>query len=218
MKHLFEHTTLFLIILSANFALAQHSDSLRGKAYLTRIENSFLSHPDTAVRYCKKLIELSKKANNPHLLSEAYGYLAYIHTEKLMIQEAIENWNKCLEIKRKQKDTLNISKVLNNLGYIHLNYGELEKSLPLFKESYRLASIVKDTNLISEQLVNIGSYYDTKKQTDSALYYYQKSLSLVENKKEEKLVHAVCYNNIGLSTIPEENYRKLAGITKNRSK
>ncbi len=181
-------------------------DSNKIKALHTFVQLNF-SSPDTAIKYAKKSIELSKSIENALLLAKSYNELAISYYYKGDLIKSKANLNLSLSFYTRIYNKSGMATCYNGIGVIYYDQGKLYKALQLYIQSLRIKEKLKDTMSVAMTLNNIGNVYKDLNNFDKSLEYYNKSLKLKE-KISDRNGQAMTYNNIGLLYHNNKKYIK----------
>lgn len=163
--------------------------------------------PEASVRYCKKLIQIAEKTENP--LNVAYSHQRLSHSYFLLSQpnKALEHYLKALKIYEEQNLMEEQAKMLGNIASIYLSLENLNKSLYFNKRALKIFEILGDNEGIARTDLNIGSCLFKKDDIDNALIYYKKSLEY-SRKAGEAFIAPYAYHNIGNVNIFYHQYEE----------
>ena len=171
--------------------------------YTKATEDGYKAEYKTAIKNCKKAIEIDKN------YVEALNYLSYLYILTAKYDEAkvlLHNTQKLIS----DKNSINYSDTLYYLGWIHDNQGYQDEALEYYLKALEIEEKILGKNHTSTANTynNIGLVYKNKGYSDKALEYYQKALNIYENEmgKEHPSV-ANINSNIGLVYKKNKNYK-----------
>lgn len=165
------------------------------------------STPDSAIKYSKISIELSKNSKNLELLAKSYNLLAvsYYYTGDLIKSES--NLNQSLSFYSKLKNKRGMATCYNGIGVVKYDQGKLYDALQLYIQSLRIKEKLGDKKSIAMTLNNIGNVYKDLNKIDKSLDYYNKSIQIKKEINDEQGL-AMTLNNIGLLYHNNQDYIK----------
>ena len=131
--------------------------------------------------YLKKANMLSRKLNNPELISEIANSISRYYWEKNMLDTAWEIANEGIEIARSSNVKGQMAVLYARLGNILEKTGSFTGALKYYDSSAALNEEVNNRRLSSFLLNNRASIYLQNKKTDSAISYALKGALLADS-------------------------------------
>lgn len=173
--------------------------------------------PDTAIYFCTRSLDFSKKLNYKIGIADAYLWMGIAITNLGKYDEAEKNIKDALKLYTELLDsetTIDKSKILKqkarafkNIGNIYYYQSVSSKALDFFFKSLKTVEEMGDKNGMSALFVNIGAVYFQQKDNAKALHYYLKALNIdEENLNKEGLV--ISLGNVGNVYYELKNYTK----------
>lgn len=161
------------------------NDSLRVK-YLGDIGWYFSGFaPDSAFKYCKLALSLSKKNNYSSGIAQAYNDIGIVHYRIAQFDSSLVYYRKALPIRIKNKDTLGIASLYNKMGISHNQLFKLDSAIYYTLESLKIYEILNLKKNVAVTLNNIANLYRDTKQYDKAIEKHREALAIRKKLKDE---------------------------------
>jgi len=146
--------------------------------YIRLINELKNNHPDQALEYAKKAIELAEKEDDQDGKLMAMTCMADIYW-------AMTDYKTSMEIAMKAKDLafhlgnkIELAEAHRVIGRIYTDLGEYKLSSDHFFESLKKSEKTGDNTSISKALNSVGYLYFEQQNYDKALEYYSRSLKI----------------------------------------
>lgn len=162
------------------------SDSLKIK-YLGDLGwyySSFSS--DSAFKYNKLALALSKKTNNLGGISQAYNDLGIIHYRLSQFDSSLVYYRKSLPIRKKINDNVGIASLYNKIGIAHNQLFQLDSAIFYAFESLKIYEKLGQKRFVAANLNNIANLYKDTKQFQKAFEKHQEALKIRTSLQDEK--------------------------------
>jgi len=164
------------------------------------IDSSFeysFSHPDSAIRFAGKAIELARAIDYQSGIAGAHRELGYSWGVKGNFEKSLNHYEQGEAIYRQTGDTLGLIAQLNDIGNTYMSQSEYDKALEYFFESLTLCESVELDRGISVNLGNIGLSYFELGEDEKALEFYRRAVK-INKRLDRKRSLSTNYNNLGL--------------------
>ncbi len=174
----------------------QKEDTSTVKSLIEKANSYYLSNPDTAILFCEQALLIAQQLNYREGISECYGWLGYLFTNKGDIVLALEYLKKELVIKQALNNKKGKAICLNNIAIIYKNQGDIASAIQYFHQTLQTMEELGERKNVAIALNNLGIIHDGQGDTRLALDYYKKSLKIREEIDDAKGI-AISLNNIG---------------------
>ncbi len=114
------------------------------------------NHPDSAIFFSEKAIELSQKIGDLKRLSISHRRIGIAYINSGEFKKSIFHQEESLKLSEEISFDEGISKALNNLGVIYLNNELFNKALTYFLKSLKLAEKNQDQATMASIYNNCG--------------------------------------------------------------
>ncbi|WP_372936808.1 tetratricopeptide repeat protein [Seonamhaeicola sp.] len=171
------------------------SDSLKIKAYGDLCWYYRTISSDSAFKYGKLALKLSKKNNNKVGEAQAYNDLGILHYDLADYNEALQHYTASLKIRNTLNDTLGLAALYNKIGLVHQNTFKLDSAIFYATKALKIYESKNNTRYVSYIKSNIANIYRGLKQYKKAL---ETHLEIAEANKStnDNLGLTRSYNNI----------------------
>ncbi|WP_298315275.1 tetratricopeptide repeat-containing sensor histidine kinase [uncultured Aquimarina sp.] len=172
---------------------------------------------ETAKKYIKKGIAISKKIGNDYLTLLNYSLLSESYQNLKENEEALNAADSSLFLARKLDDKIEIAQAMRDKGRVYLdNLKDLDKAEKHFLESYEItmSSNNYDDTHIYPSLQGLIDVYLQKEDYSKAKKYLQdfedvtNNLGSLSHQKEMHKAHSEYYEKVGQSTKALEHFKK----------
>jgi tetratricopeptide (TPR) repeat protein/DNA-binding MarR family transcriptional regulator len=151
---------------------------------------------DRAMASFKKALELSKKADYPLEMGQAYRGIGRVHWRKSEHKEAIQNYKKCLEISEMVNDLELLASTHIDLGNVYDEMHEREKAIECYNKSIDILKETKNASERARAYGNLAIMYVHLGEFEKAIEYGNQHLELAKKLHDLKIMG---YGYAGLS-------------------
>lgn len=205
----FKITFIFLIaFLYTNTINSQTKDSLLSvlqtkQADTCRISTLFelatelyLSNPDTTIKICLEILDISEKINDEKNIAESYGWLGYLYANTGRNNKAIEYDLKAVEFLKKVNNQKSLAITYINIASIYETKGDIVKTLEYYDKSLEIQKKIGDKKGTAITLNNLAYVSYNYGDIEKAIEYWTKCLKIQKEVEDQKGI-ATSYINIG---------------------
>jgi signal transduction histidine kinase/Tfp pilus assembly protein PilF len=189
---------------SVNMALQKASDEEKITILQKLIISLWLNHPDSAMVYARKAIQIAKGLKNPRYLAIGNRMMGGVQSYRGDYDSSLIYNKKALALSIAAKDTTLINNAMNNVGLVYYHLGDYTEALENLFRSLNLKKKIKQDYGMGLTLNNIGLVYTKLKDYDKARQYFQEALIVCERLKD-KNIELYSKNNIGFTYLHEGN-------------
>jgi signal transduction histidine kinase len=190
---------IFCIVSFANFAQQKQIDALKEQLKNPSISDSLKIKywgdlgwyysgfsSDSAFKYNKLALALSKKTNNLGGISQAYNDLGIIHYRLSQFDSSLVYYRKSLTIRKKINDNVGIASLYNKMGIAHNQLFQLDSAIHYAYESLKIYEKLGQKRFVAANLNNIANLYKDTKQFQKAFEKHQEALKIRTLLNDEK--------------------------------
>lgn len=142
---------------------------------ITELKNN---HPEQALEYAKKALEIAETENYPEGKLKALTRMADIYWAMTDYKTSMELAMKAKDLAIHLDDKIELAEAHRVIGRIYTDLGEYKLSSEHFFESLKISEKTGDKKSIAKALNSVGYLYFEQQNYDKALEYYFKSLSI----------------------------------------
>jgi len=146
--------------------------------YIRLINELKNNHPDQALEYAKKAIELAEKEDDQDGKLMAMTRMADIYWAMTDYKTSMEMAMKAKDIAFHLGNKIELAEAHRVIGRIYTDLGEYKLSSDHFFESLKISEKTGDNTSISKALNSVGYLYFEQQNYDKALEYYSRSLKI----------------------------------------
>jgi len=151
-----------------------------------------------ANQYFFEAVELAKKNNDLHYLSNLYNNIGLTYGNVQQYDKAIENHFQSLKIKEERNDSLGISISYTNIGAVYYHLKDYDKAKTAFQKSFEISQSISDTEGIAFGYTNLADILFAEGEFDKALKNYYLYLDMVT---EMNYNHSILYGHKKIGEI-----------------
>jgi AraC-like DNA-binding protein len=151
--------------------------------FAKKIDRYYASNPDSALYYCKALVEKYKIQNNPY-----QQYNLYFKISEIYLHHKSDNLNAIRYYGDAMKLMINSNGNDEANPYFYIDFGNMyyinkipDRAILNYKKSIEIAVKQKNNYAVSLGLNNIGQAYQSDSKLDSARIYYHKAVKVRKN-------------------------------------
>jgi len=136
------------------------------------------SHPDKALTFGLKALELAKQAGFIKGIAQAYNDLGILYIDQSDYTKALESFTFSLEIRKEQNDSTGIAASFNKMGIVFQKQGKLQQALEMQMNALQ---IYEQSGHVSNQSIclnNMAIIHQNLGDLEKSLDYHQKALDL----------------------------------------
>jgi signal transduction histidine kinase len=162
------------------------SDSLKIKYWgdLGWYYSSFSS--DSAFKYNKLALALSKKTKNLNGIAQAYNDLGIVHYRLSQFDSALVFYRKSLSLRKKIADSTGIAGLYNKIGIAHNQLFQLDSAIYYAFESLKIYEKLGQKRFVAANLNNIANLYKDTKQFKKAFEKHHEALKIRTSLNDER--------------------------------
>ncbi|MCD4665661.1 MAG: sensor histidine kinase [Bacteroidales bacterium] len=166
--------------------------------------SKFKNNEDSALFYCKKVIDISDSINYIQKLADGYRISGIALTGKGYYSSALEYLKKSIFLYNQLFDTLSIAKANNSIGIIHFKHAHYDSAIIYYMNSNRYYNAVGKKKFTAYNLINIAKCHIKLEEFEKAKEILLESLSV--NKKYNNSINiGITYVNLGIISKEENN-------------
>jgi len=174
------HPILSIKELKTAEKLTNDKDTL-GTIYLfIGIHYNNFNHPNKALLYFDRELEIARDLNNQEKESAALNNIGLVYLDYFNEQgydKALEYFNKSLQF---TSDPSMITIIYNNIGNVYLDKGDKNKAVEYYKKAVEFAQKADYHTATALDMLNLGNQYTDLKNFSEAQYYLQKGLLMLQ--------------------------------------
>lgn len=177
----------------------------RIKVLQALVINLWLNHPDTAVRYAREAIRISKELNDIKSQAISIRLLGGVQVYQGKYDSALFYSKKAHVLSVQSGDSTLISSTLNNVGFSFYHLGSYPEALENLLRSLRMKEKIKQTYGLGQTINNIGLVYSKLKDFKTARTYFNKAIVVAEETNDNN-IKLYSKNNIGFTYLNQGNF------------
>ncbi|MBL4623716.1 MAG: tetratricopeptide repeat protein [Flavobacteriales bacterium] len=163
------------------------NDSIKLKLQLEIALGSYLSSPDSCLKYATKALKTAEIIGDKKSGSLANYYLAnYFVFEKADYQKGMVHNQEVIDLCILLNDSVGLGKAVNLEGVAYYYKGEYDKSIEFYLQSMRIKEDVGDTLGVANTIGNIGMIYKLQGKKNQALAFYSQALEIMIKLNDNK--------------------------------
>jgi serine phosphatase RsbU (regulator of sigma subunit) len=153
------------------------------------------SEADSALKYAKNALSLSRKIGSKRYEAKALNNMGLAYMYKSDYPNAINCYNSSLRLGFELKDSTHIALEYSQLGNLYKAMTNFPMSIDYHKKSLAIRERINDTVMLSQSCVNLGNSYVRNSQYDKALTYFLKGLNVLKG-RENSIEYANTLNGL----------------------
>ncbi len=154
------------------------------------------SHPDSAIKYAERGVELAKNINYKKGLANCFNIIGIVNTKQGNYLLSIKSHKNALKIFEEIGDKNGMCVCYNNIGIIHYKQGNYLSSIEYFQKSLSAFKEIGNKKGMRDCYNNIGIIHSFQDNYTLSLEYYNKALD-ISSEINDKSSISRHYNNIG---------------------
>jgi tetratricopeptide (TPR) repeat protein/predicted transcriptional regulator len=143
---------------------------------------------DRAMASFNKCLKISKEADYPLGIGQAYWGFGRVHWRKSEHDEAILNYEKCLEISEKLSELELMASTFIDMGNIYDDMSNAEKAIECYNDSLEILNKIRNPSEEARAYGNLAITYRRLEEFNKAIEYGTKHLELAKNLHELTLM------------------------------
>jgi len=176
---------------------------------LKALHTGFTETEDEAIGIIEEYLPKIKSSNDANFfikLGTLHNYLAYLYSEKKMLDEANKNYQITRQVWEQANYQQKLGIVYNNIGDVALNKGDTKTAHEYFLKAYNLCKETGYKRAIILTIVNLGQLYIKLGQFQKAEEYlneaYQRTLKHEKRPFYDSIIH-----NLAISKSKIHNFK-----------
>jgi two-component system NarL family sensor kinase len=176
----FSNTNAHIIDSLKQIFQSKANDTIKVQAYSKLSEMLSASTQDSALYYCNKGLELTKKIDYKSGLGSILNSFGKIYYKKGDYDLALDYYNRAIDVLKKVAgNDVKMATVTNNMAIVYAYRGDNEKAIEYYFKAVKVYEQYKELALLARTYNNIAIVYNqTKTSYDKALKYYNESLRI----------------------------------------
>tara|TARA_R110002073_G_scaffold108336_3_gene243385 strand:+ start:57397 stop:59343 length:1947 start_codon:yes stop_codon:yes gene_type:complete len=133
---------------------------------------------DSAFKYSKVALKLSKESKNQNGIAQSYNDIGIIHYRISSFDSSIVYYKKALDIRFQLKDSLRIAAIYNKIGIAHNQLFKLDSAIYYTLESLKIYEDLGLKKYAAVNYNNVANLYRDTKQYEKALKTHKLALKI----------------------------------------
>ena len=165
------------------------------------------NEPATAIRYCKKAVELSIKINFASGTIKAMRSLGNVFTIQGNFDSTLYYYEKCLEMSKKSNDSLNIGISLFNIGAAYRQMADFQSAISYSLQAVKILESLGDKAVLAKMNNGLQLLYYYLPNYEMAIAYGEKAVQQARELKDNNLL-LMSLSNLSMSYKDKQQLEK----------
>ena len=165
------------------------------------------NEPATAIRYCKKAVELSIKINFASGTIKAMRGLGNVFVMLGNFDSTLYYYEKCLEMSKKSNDSLNIGISLFNIGTAYRQMADFQSAISYSLQAVKILESFGDKAVLAKMNNGLQLLYYYLPNYEMAIAYGEKAVQQARELKDNNLL-LTSLSNLSMSYKDKQQLEK----------
>jgi signal transduction histidine kinase len=171
----------------------------------TLVINLWLNHPDTAMRYARQALSISRQLDDVKQQAISIRLMGGVHLYQGTYDSALYYSKRAHALSLKLNDSTLISSTLNNTGFTYYHLGSYPEALENLLRSLIIKERIKQDYGMGQTLNNVGLVYSKLKDYNTARKYFKEAIA-VADRLQDNNIKLYSHNNIGFTYLNQGNF------------